>query len=147
MEQEQLLLTSGKNWNKKIPRKVKQDMQTKRCKYAYSLKWRMIQKHYQTKLLQHKSQQNQTTLTFPSAVTANSVCSPPMSCTGRRLASDSQPMGSLTFAPSTPPSWPLWLWPQTQIWPLPPQDKVQSSGFLYTDSRICTAQWEKLCFF
>lgn len=43
-------------------------------------------------------------LTFPSAVTAKSVCSPPISWMGRRLARESQLIGSLTFAPSTPPS-------------------------------------------
>ena len=46
-------------------------------------------------------------LTFPSAVTANSVCSPPINCTGLRVARASHGVGTLTFAPSIPPSCPL----------------------------------------
>ncbi len=69
-------------------------------------------------------------LTLPSPVTANSVCSPPISWTGLSIARASHTTGTLTLAPSTPPSWPRWLWPQPQIWPLPPQDRVQSSGRL-----------------
>ena len=69
--------------------------------------------------------------TLPSPVTAKSVCSPPTTWTGRSAARASQLPGSLTLEPSTPPSWPRWLWPQTQIWPLPPHVNTQSSGVLY----------------
>lgn len=48
-----------------------------------------------------------------------SVCSPPTICAGFRLATDSQGVGILTFAPSMPPSWPLWLWPHPNIWQSP----------------------------
>lgn len=45
--------------------------------------------------------------TFPSVVNANKVCSPPISCTGRRDDRASQAAGNLTLAPSIPPSCPL----------------------------------------
>ncbi len=55
---------------------------------------------------------NVKSLTFPSAVTANRVCSPPISWTGRSVARASVGEGTLTFAPSIPPNWPRWLCPQ-----------------------------------
>lgn len=55
--------------------------------------------------------QRECARTFPSAVTANRVCSPPINCTGLRVARASHGVGTFTFAPSMPPSWPLWLCP------------------------------------
>lgn len=58
---------------------------------------------------------------------------------GLVTASASQLTGCLTLAPSTPPSCPLWLCPQPQIWPLPPQDRVHSSGFLFSHNNNCSS--------
>ncbi len=72
-----------------------------------------------------------TLLTFPSLVTANMVCSPPMICTGLSSEKLSHSLGTLILLPSIPPSWPLWLWPQPYMENELPSGIVQSLGYLH----------------
>lgn len=80
--------------------------------------------------------------TFPSLVMANIVCSPPMTFTGESSEKASQSRGVLILFPSTPPSCPLWLWPQPYTEKAIPSGMTHSLGYLqenrFTDTSVIT---------